>query len=46
VDFDDFFLFAAAFGLNGIGDNARYDLDGSGKVDFDDFFLFAGRFGR
>jgi sugar lactone lactonase YvrE len=46
VDFDDFFLFAAAFGSAGTGENAKFDLDGSGKIDFDDFFLFAGRFGR
>lgn len=42
VDFDDFFLFAAAFG----GRDARFDLDKSGAVDFDDFFLFAADFGK
>ena len=41
VDFDDFFLFAGAFGSSG----AKFDLSGNGKVDFDDFFLFAQRFG-
>ena len=41
VDFDDFFLFADAFG----GANPRYDLDNSGAVDFDDFFIFADNFG-
>lgn len=46
VGFDDFFLFAAAFGGSGTGDSAKFDLDGNGKIDFDDFFLFAGRFGR
>ena len=42
VNFDDFFLFADAFG----GTDPLYDLDGSGRVDFDDFFLFADNFGR
>ncbi len=46
VDFDDFFLFAAAFGGSGAGDNAKFDLDGNGKIDFDDFFLFAAKFGK
>lgn len=42
VDFDDFFLFAAAFGSQ----DAKFDLDGDGRVDFDDFFLFAAQFGK
>ncbi len=42
VDFDDFFLFAAAFG----GHETRFDLNDSGAVDLDDFFLFASDFGR
>jgi hypothetical protein len=42
VGFDDFFLFAAAFG----GKDARFDLDRSGSVDFGDFFLFAADFGK
>jgi|GEM_PF-807918 len=46
VDFDDFFLFADAFGKPGTGENARFDLDSSGTVDFDDFFLFAEGFGK
>jgi sugar lactone lactonase YvrE len=46
VDFDDFFLFAAAFGQPVTGSTERYDLDFNGKIDFDDFFLFAERFGR
>ena len=46
VDFDDFFLFAGAFGQPGTGDNARFDLDNSGTVDFGDFFLFAEAFGK
>ena len=46
VDFDDFFLFAAAFGQSATGDNAKFDLDGNGKIDLDDFFLFAAKFGK
>ena len=42
VDFDDFFLFADAFG----GSDPQYDIDASGKIDFDDFFLFADSFGK
>ena len=42
VDFDDFFLFADAFG----GTDPRFDLNGNGRVDFDDFFLFADNFGK
>ena len=42
VDFDDFFLFANAFG----GDEARFDLDDNGRIDFEDFFLFAQDFGN
>jgi len=42
VDFDDFFLFADAFG----GSDSAYDMDNSGGVDFDDFFLFAHNFGK
>ena len=42
VDFDDFFLFAEAFG----GADPRFDLDASGSVDFADFFLFAESFGQ
>ncbi len=42
VDFDDFFLFAAAFGSN----DARFDLDEDGTVGFDDFFVFAASFGK
>jgi len=42
VGFDDFFLFASAFG----GKDARFDLNRSGVVDFDDFFLFAADFGK
>lgn len=42
VNFDDFFLFAAAFG----GKDARFDLNQNGVVDLDDFFLFAADFGK
>ena len=45
VDFEDFFLFARAFGQRATGDNVRFDLDRSGEVDFEDFFLFARAFG-
>jgi len=47
VDFDDFFLFADAFGTTRSSStwSAMYDLDNSGAVDFDDFFLFADAFG-
>jgi hypothetical protein len=42
VDFDDFFLFAVAFGTR----DSRFDLSGDGRVDFDDFFIFAVQFGK
>ena len=42
IGFEDFFLFAEAFG----GTDPRFDLDGSGEVDLADFFLFAESFGR
>ncbi|MFH1567325.1 MAG: putative Ig domain-containing protein [Gemmatimonadota bacterium] len=42
VNFDDFFLFADAFGTA----DPLFDFDGSGLVDFDDFFVFADNFGR
>ena len=45
VDFQDFFLFADAFGSDGQGPNAPFDLDVDGDVDFDDFFAFADTFG-
>ena len=40
--FEDFFLFAEAFG----GSDPRFDLDNSGSVDFADFFLFTESFGQ
>ena len=42
IDFDDFFMFAGAFG----GTDPVFDLDKSGRVDFDDFFIFAADFGK
>ena len=42
VGFEDFYLFAGAFG----GSDPRFDLDGSGTVDFAGFFLFAEHFGQ
>ena len=45
VDFDDFFLFADAFGNTATGDVVKFDLDNDGTVGFDDFFLFADAFG-
>jgi predicted CXXCH cytochrome family protein len=48
VDFDDFFLFAAAFGAkrSDAGFDPKYDLDKNGVVDFTDFFIFAADFGK
>ncbi len=46
VDFDDFFLFADAFGKTAAIAGAKFDLNGNGLVDFDDFFVFADAFGR
>jgi hypothetical protein len=47
VDFTDFLLFAAAFGQSVAGDNAKFDLDGSGGVvEFNDFLVFASLFGQ
>jgi hypothetical protein len=46
VGFDDFFLFASAFGQKATGDNAKFDLDKDGEVGFGDFFEFAGKFGQ
>jgi hypothetical protein len=48
VDFNDFFLFAAAFGARkgSQGFDEKFDLDKSGVVDFSDFFVFAEAFGK
>jgi hypothetical protein len=45
VDFEDFFLYAAAFGSKASADLAKFDLDSSGVVDIEDFFRFAAAFG-
>ena len=48
VNFPDFLLFAAKFGLRR-GDasyDARFDLDGDGTIGFGDFLRFARAFGR
>jgi hypothetical protein len=53
VDFDDFFVFADAFG-SGLGDpsfDSVFDISGAdlvadGQVNFDDFFKFADDFGK
>lgn len=45
VDFADFILFAARFGLEVLdGETAIFDLDGNGFVGFRDFLLFADAF--
>jgi len=48
VDFDDFLLFAGAFGSRpGDGNwNPQADLDENDSINFDDFLLFAGSFGK
>jgi hypothetical protein len=42
VAFDDFFLFARAFGTS----NPEFDLNCDEFVDFEDFFIFANTFGK
>ncbi|MSS70304.1 MAG: hypothetical protein EXS64_02320 [Candidatus Latescibacteria bacterium] len=46
VNFDDFFMFAEAFGKPASGASAKFDLDGNGAINLDDFFVFADRFGK
>ena len=48
VDFDDFILFARAFGTSSNDEqfDPRYDLDGDGEVGFADFIAFAEKFGQ
>jgi len=46
VDFNDFFLFAAAFGQKATEENRKFDLDGDGEFGFNDFFIFANAFGK
>lgn len=48
VGFDDFLLFAHAFGSRS-GDAAfqvMFDLDPNGRIDFDDFLLFVANYGK
>lgn len=47
VDFNDFLLFAAGFGLTSSDAdyNAALDLSGNGEIDFNDFLIFAANFG-
>ncbi len=42
IDFEDFFMFADAFGTA----DRKFDLSGNGMVDYDDFFIFADNFGK
>ncbi|MCZ6633184.1 MAG: hypothetical protein O7G87_07245, partial [bacterium] len=42
VDFQDFLLFASAFGKT----DSKFDLDGDGAVAFPDFLIFATAFGQ
>ena len=46
VDFYDFFIFADAFGKQGTGANAKFDLNSDGQVNSSDFFIFALNFGK
>ena len=48
VNFDDFILFARAFGTSSDDERfePRYDLDGDGEVGFGDFIEFAEKFGQ
>ena len=48
VDFNDFLIFAAAFGKSGDeeGANPAADLDGDGVVGFSDFLIFVEDFGK
>ena len=48
VDFADFLLFTAQFGLRrGTAQfDARYDLDGDGTIGFGDFLIFSSAFGQ
>ena len=47
ADFDDFLLFAGAFGKR-LGEaeyDSRFDLQADGLIDFSDFLVFAGHYG-
>ena len=46
IGFDDFFLFADAFGKSAALAGAVYDLDSDGSIGFNDFFVFADLFGK
>ncbi|OGG48994.1 MAG: hypothetical protein A3F84_14250 [Candidatus Handelsmanbacteria bacterium RIFCSPLOWO2_12_FULL_64_10] len=48
VDFEDLFLFVAAFGTTTAspGWDARYDLSGSGTVGYVDWYIFLDNFGK
>ncbi len=46
VGFDDFFLFAAAFGQPVTAVNKKFDLNQDGVIDTLDFFIFAEKFGK
>ncbi|MFA6110127.1 MAG: choice-of-anchor D domain-containing protein, partial [Candidatus Latescibacterota bacterium] len=48
IGFDDFFIFADAFGStpSSANWNAGADFDGNGEIGFDDFFIFADNFGK
>ncbi|OGG53444.1 MAG: hypothetical protein A3F84_12730 [Candidatus Handelsmanbacteria bacterium RIFCSPLOWO2_12_FULL_64_10] len=46
VDFDDFFLFAQAFGERATEKFTKFDMVKNGEIDFEDFFAFAGAFGK
>ena len=45
VDFDDFLILSANFGLDGLSRNEG-DFDGDGRVAFADFLLLSGMFGK
>ena len=45
VDLTDFFLFAGAFGQDGAGEHAQFNLDEIPEINFNDFFIFARWFG-
>lgn len=42
VDFNDFLIFASAFGKT--ESDAMFDLDGNGSIDFSDFLIFVSEF--
>lgn len=48
VDFDDFFLFAIAFGKKKEDQRfeSKFDMNQNDEIDFNDFFLFADAFGK